>query len=287
MPFCVNAAPNIADLCLLDAIAETGTLSAAGRRLGLNQTTVSRRLGLLERALSAEIFHRVDGRLEPSALLTPLLGRIAAVAGEAAAAVAALKSNREELRGRVVVSSVGMVLSNALAPRLDGLPAAARGIRIEFRAEDRSARLGAGEADIAIRLGATADDGATIKKLGALDYALIAPKGAAEPKPVVRYSDALSATPEMRALKRLRPDARVALVSDRLDVLMVAAQSFGAEMMVPAPLIAKDPRWSVTVPQAATRPVLRLTRLERARAKEVTAVVEWLDGAMKGWLAYQ
>ena len=54
---------NLADLQTFSLVAQTGTISAAARRLGVPKSTVSRRVRRLEDALGNELLRR--GRLTP------------------------------------------------------------------------------------------------------------------------------------------------------------------------------------------------------------------------------
>lgn len=55
------------DLQIVAAIAETGTLSGAGRQLGISHTTVFRRLTTMENQLGVALFERSRTGYTPSA----------------------------------------------------------------------------------------------------------------------------------------------------------------------------------------------------------------------------
>ena len=59
------------DVRIFLAVARTGQILAASRRLGLNHATLSRRLTALEKALSEELIASID----PYGRTTPTLGR--------------------------------------------------------------------------------------------------------------------------------------------------------------------------------------------------------------------
>lgn len=81
------------DLQTILAIATEGTLSGAARRLGVNQSTMSRRLQAIEQSLDAALFRRLeDGRLRPTAAAERLIEtarQVEALVGNANAALAA------------------------------------------------------------------------------------------------------------------------------------------------------------------------------------------------------
>ncbi|MCQ2004529.1 LysR family transcriptional regulator [Rhizobium sp. NRK18] len=80
------------DLQTILAIATEGTLSGAARRLGLNQSTVSRRLQAVEQSLNRQLFLRAnDGRLvanQTGEALAQAAGKMQACVEEANAVVA-------------------------------------------------------------------------------------------------------------------------------------------------------------------------------------------------------
>lgn len=283
------SADSWADLELLDHIARAGTLSGASRALGVDQTTVARRLASVERNIGAALFDRIGGRLQPTPVLSPVLDRLRTMSEEAMLSMAALRRATAELRGHVRVTSVGFVLSHILAPSLAAFGQRHPGIGLDFVAEDQSLSFERREADIAVRLGRTAEDSVRIKSLGTIRFRLCRPAGvlpdAAGALPVVRLGDGLAHLPEMLAMDRARPSARVALTSDRLDILIEAALSFGAEIMLPERLARLDPRFDlVDEPEGiAERPVYLLMHPERARVPSVAQVAAWIEATLREW----
>src|ERR1051325_471253 len=62
-------------------LSRPGTLAAAARRLNVNQTTVTRRLHSVQRALGARLFERVDGSVHPSKAAPRAIAHAAPVDG--------------------------------------------------------------------------------------------------------------------------------------------------------------------------------------------------------------
>jgi hypothetical protein len=85
--------------------------------------------------------------------------------------------------------------------------------------------------------------------------------------------------PEAIALSALRPGARVAARSNHLDVLVEAAASVGAEVMLPTLMGDADERFSEVKGTRGTafRDVYRLAHPERGRTLAVRAVARWID----------
>lgn len=280
-----------ADLDLIRRVAETGTLSAAARALGVDQTTAARRLARIERRLGAALFDRPGRRCVPTPLLAAVLPDLAAMTAAAARAGAALVRRRAELAGTVRLSAVGLVQTQILAPAAGDFLAAHPGIRLEFDVSGANLRFAERETDIAVRLGRGPDDTAVITRLGGLRFALYAPRAAAasdpSPRPLVAYTADLAATPEMRLLAGLRPGRPVLARAGQLDVLVALALSLRAEVMLPVLLGDADPRLVRAEADGlvAERDVFRLVHPERRRDPAVAAALAWVDATARAALA--
>ena len=102
---------------------------------------------------------------------------------------------------------------------------------------------------------------------------------------MVRYGERLAHVPETQALDRLRPHARTALTSTRLDVLIAASLALGADLMLPESFARRDARFDlVEEPDAfADRPLFLLTHPERSKVPAVAMTTEWIAEAVKAW----
>jgi DNA-binding transcriptional LysR family regulator len=103
------------DLRTILAIARAGTLSGAARGLGLNQSTVSRRLQAIERDAGERLFVRGgDGGLEPTALGMRLVGAAEEMRTAFEAARAALSGAETPIR----IATCEAIANAVLAPVL-------------------------------------------------------------------------------------------------------------------------------------------------------------------------
>jgi DNA-binding transcriptional LysR family regulator len=139
------------DLRIVLAVAAEGSLSGAGRRLGISHATVFRRLGEVERRLGVRLFDR--GRS----------GYRATAAGEAAAAAArrveaeVLEVERQlagqDLRpsGSLRVTTTDSLLTGVFAPVLAGFRRAYPEIDLEVALSNQLFSLSRREADVALR----------------------------------------------------------------------------------------------------------------------------------------
>jgi DNA-binding transcriptional LysR family regulator len=131
--------------------AETGSLSAAARKLDLTQPTLSRQVAAIEQRMGVALFER----LGKSLVLTPTgldLLEHARVMGSAAEALSVAATGRSQAAGGVVsVSASDIVGSFLLPPLVRQLSATAPGISVELVATNALSDLQRREADIAIR----------------------------------------------------------------------------------------------------------------------------------------
>ncbi|MEM6677978.1 MAG: LysR family transcriptional regulator [Pseudomonadota bacterium] len=133
------------------ATAETGSLSAAARALGLSQPTLSRQVAALEADLGVALFERIGRSLSLTGSGLELVDHVRAM-GEAAGRVSLAAAGRSDaIEGRVAISASDVVAVHQLPPILARLRASAPGIEIEVVAANEISDLQRREADIAIR----------------------------------------------------------------------------------------------------------------------------------------
>ncbi|MCZ0736220.1 LysR family transcriptional regulator [Phreatobacter sp. AB_2022a] len=267
------------DLELLRCIADAGTLTQAGRILGVDQTTAARRLARVERQLGVTLFDRIDGRLVATPALAAAREHLAVMADAARQSEAALRQTKAELDGRVRISSTGFVLAHLLAPDLAAFHAAHPRIVLDLSAETRNVSFERREADISIRMARPAEGEALARWLGLLRLRLYRAGDGEGAAPLMRYEEDLAHVPEMRVLDRIRPQAQVVARAGHLDILAEAAVALGAEVMLPEALGDADPRFRrVDDPAAvADRELFMMIHPDRRRSVSVSAVVAWIE----------
>ncbi|RZJ15800.1 MAG: LysR family transcriptional regulator [Acidovorax sp.] len=131
--------------------AQTGSLSAAARKLGLTQPTLSRQVAAIEQQMGVTLFERVGKAM----VLTPTgldLLEHARAMGTAAEALGLAASGRSQaVGGAVSVSATDAVATYLLPPIVQRLRAQEPGIAVEVIASNALSDLLRREADIAIR----------------------------------------------------------------------------------------------------------------------------------------
>jgi len=131
--------------------AETGSLSAAARKLGLTQPTLSRQVAAIEQRMGVTLFERVGKAMALTPTGLDLLEH-ARVMGAAAEALGMAASGRSQALGGVVsVSATDTLATHLLPPLVRRLHATEPGITVEVISSDTLSDLLRREADIAVR----------------------------------------------------------------------------------------------------------------------------------------
>ncbi|MGW0245616.1 LysR family transcriptional regulator [Nocardia goodfellowii] len=144
--------PSADDLLILLAVGRTGRFVSAADELGLNHTTISRRIAALEETLGGRVLTRVTGGWE----LTEL-GREALVAAEAVeAAVRSLTADAtgtRVLEGVVRISATDGFSAYLAAPAIAGVQRQHPGISVEIVTATRRASQQRSGVDLEVVVG--------------------------------------------------------------------------------------------------------------------------------------
>ena len=131
--------------------AETGSLSAAARKLGLTQPTLSRQVAAIERRLGVTLFERAGKSMVLTATGVDLLEHVRAMGTAAEAMALAATGRSQKVEGIVSVSASDMVATHLLPRLVRRIRQEVPGIAIEVIATNAISDLQRREADIAIR----------------------------------------------------------------------------------------------------------------------------------------
>ncbi|MGE5514770.1 MAG: LysR family transcriptional regulator [Bacteroidota bacterium] len=285
---------NWEDLRHFVTLARTGSLSEAARQLGVDHTTVARRVAALEASLAVRLVDRL-----PRAIALTEDGRRIAALGErlehdAFAVLRAARAADPTPSGCVRVSAPPSFASAVLAPRQLALRQSHPGIVVELVGESRSADLDRREADIALRLVAPEGEGLVARSVGEFTYGLYgAPVYVAE-RPAARYAfvaydDSLDQVPQQRWLHAIAGDRPVVFRANDVVSLAAAARSGLGVAVLPDFLAKGDDRLVSIIPAEAPPPPRRTLWLvvhdDLRRAPRIRAVMDFLIDAIADGLA--
>ncbi len=139
-------------LRVFHAVAEAGSLTAAGEALHLSQSAVSRQIRALEESLETVLFHRHARGLiltEQGELLHDATNSMNRRLDTAAARI---RDSRDEVFGELRVTTTTGFGTMWLVPRLEKLYAQYPNLKIDLMLEERVLDLPMREADVAIRM---------------------------------------------------------------------------------------------------------------------------------------
>lgn len=131
--------------------AEEGSLSAAGRALGMTQPTLGRQVAALEKELDVTLFDRVGKQLVLTKVGLELVDYVRQMS-EAASRVSIVASGQsQQLDGEVCISAIDSIAALCLPQIIRKLRTRYPGIKIKVIASNELSNIGQREADIAIR----------------------------------------------------------------------------------------------------------------------------------------
>lgn len=236
--------PEADDLLILRAVARSGRFTSAAAELGLNHTTVSRRIAALEKALGGRVLARSAAGWEP----TELGSRAVAAADSVAAAVLQLTSGNDgaaALSGVVRLSATDGMSAYIIAPAIARLQRSHPQLRVEIVATTRRASQQRSGLDLEVVVGEPQVHRARAEPLGdyipglyaAEDY--LARTGtprtlaAVMRHPLVYFVDSMLQVDELDMPRRLLPAMRDSISSTNVFVHVEATRAGAGVGLLP------------------------------------------------------
>jgi DNA-binding transcriptional LysR family regulator len=277
------------DLRFVVAVADTGSVSAAARALGVNHATVLRRVAAFEERHGLTVFDRT-----PMGYSVPREGaRLIEAAREAEAAhlaVARIAAGaRAPLAGAVRVTSTDSFCQVVLPPILARLRAEAPDLRIDLSCSNAHADLARIEAEIAVRPAAALPDDLAGEAAADLGFAVYAPASAPGTSAWLGLSGPLARSRAADYMRVAAAGATLAGAADSFLVLREMAAAGQGRAMLPCVLGEGDARLVrmgsavVTVPiwvasHADLADAPRLAAVRRRLGRALAAEAAWLRG---------
>lgn len=162
------------DIAFFLAVCRAGSLSAASRTLGVEHTTVGRRIAALEKALGSRLFDRSRDGYMPTARGAEI--RAMAEDMEIAADALARRAEGGDARvgGTLRVTATETLSSHFLIPRLPKLMARHPDLRVEVIADNSTLSLARREADVALRFARPTGGSLVARSVGKIGYGVYA-----------------------------------------------------------------------------------------------------------------
>lgn len=284
------------DLRLFLAALRSESLAATASSLGVDRTTIGRRLDELEERIRAPLFVRTRGGLRPTEAALRLRPGAERILDDLRALETSALAVDEAVRGVVRIATSDGLASFLVRRGLLELATRHPELSLEILGGNRVLDLARGEADLALRTVLVREDGVRVRKLRGMAIGLYAApeylrrrgmpatSSAADPLAALSGHDLLvpggelAKLPEARLLARV-PGARIVLRSNSFPVIVEAtalghgiapiadfwADRTGLTRVAPLPAIAPRPLWLAVAPGQRERPAVRAVADELAR----------------------
>jgi LysR family transcriptional regulator, transcriptional activator for dmlA len=161
----IKMAADLQDMDLFVRAVAAGSLSAAGRELGLSPAVASKRLARLEAQLGARLLQRSSRRLSLTDDGALYLERCQAILAEVAEAEDLLGGGDTHVRGTLRVSATSALGRRWVGPLAAAFAAKHPEVAVHLSLSDRLVDLVEDGIDCAVRVGPLADDRVIARKL--------------------------------------------------------------------------------------------------------------------------
>ena len=213
--------------------------------LGVNQSTVTRRLAALHRSLGARVLERRGATWVPTPLGERLQPMLAEMEDRALALERAAQSLDARPAGTVRITTVDALAVRFLAPSLPRFIRQLPDVTLEIDSSARALDLGRREADLALRLGRPRQEALVGRKVGRLGFTLYASRSYLERRGLPRLGHGLEGhdfldddeeqtwSVEVKWARALTAGARVAARLQTWQGRMLAAEAGAGIAVLP------------------------------------------------------
>lgn len=231
------------DLRYLLAAARQGALKAAALTLGVDATTLGRRIARAEAALGSKLFHRAGAKLLPTETGQAVLQRAERMEAE----VAALGEARDadaRASGVLRLTAIPLLANRLLAPAVPALLKSHPLLRLELISEPRNLSLTKRDADMALRMARPAAEPTVIaRRLCDLPYGVYAAaRSWKKPLPWIAHEDSMAHLDHAAWIARAaRDEGAAALSVNDSETMLAAVQAGVGKSLLPCLIADRTP----------------------------------------------
>ncbi len=279
------------DLRYFLAIQRGGTLAKAAATLGINATTVGRRLTALETETQARLFDRTPDGYALTPAGRDLLPHAERMEEEAIALERNVLGADQRPSGDVAVSATEMLVTRFITPHVPAFHASYPDITLHLECTTRPVSLARREADVALRLSRPREDNVVTRRLANVPLSLyastsyVARSGApanAEASlaghHAVLFADTRTFTVENDWFATRLDGAQIALRSDSVSSIYAATVAGLGIALLPDKVAGHDPAL-VRIPTSTSpepRVIWQAIHADLQKSARVRAVVDFL-----------
>jgi DNA-binding transcriptional LysR family regulator len=241
------------DLRYFLAVARTGSTLAASRALKINQTTIARRIGVLERAVGMKLFTKRQSGYALTEAGVALRATAERVEVEANAFAEQAGAMERRISGVIRVTTNEGLANTVMAPALSAFHELHPEVRVDLVVDERRLDLTRGAADVALRTGSRpTESGLAARRLAPMAWAAYCSRDYAERRGYPSSVDALcrhavigaegpiAALPVWTWLREAAPEAEVVARSTSLTNLISAVKAGLGVTVLPCFLVDSD-----------------------------------------------
>ena len=276
------------DLRFVLAVARQRSFAGAAKLLGVNESTVARRIAKAEAGLQTTLFERSDGRLHPTEAGAELVRRAEKIELEVQAGEEAIAGTDVAVAGTVRITSVPLIVNRVLAPNLPSLLDQHPNLQVELIAEPADLSVMGREADIALRLARPQKEmRALARRIGDVRFGVFGSRQAT-PKdaPWITYTEGMRFLPQSRWIAEQAAKRGAALSAVRVsdaETLLQAIKAGLGKSFLPLFLAETEPEL-VRIDNGASawsRELWMMVHPELKDLARIRTTADWLAGVMR------
>lgn len=275
------------DLRFVLAVSRAGSLARAARELGVDHTTVGRRIEAVEAHFGVRLFTRTTTGYVPTSEAERLLPDIGHVEEAVLALERGAQAEQDSPSGTVRVTAGETFAACYLAPRLATFARDNPALSVELVAGGVVLDLARREADVAVRLFRSHHDNLVVRRAGELTHSLYASEAYLARRPLVQPSDLrehpiLTASPgpnvvEAAWVERITGGARPAFVTNMTMALLEAARAGAGIAVLPRYLGDREAGLRrIPMPDEPTESIWITVHRDLQHTRRVRVVLDYL-----------
>lgn len=280
------------DFRLVNAIAETQTLPAAAARLGIDHSTVFRRLRQIEAAFGQPLFEKHRSGYVPTQAGEEVVALAARVDEDITAVTRRLAGQAPDPAGEIRLATSDALLLDLLMPLLARFRKACPSIRLELVVGNMPANLSRRDADVAVRATEAPPETLVGRRAGAIAWAayghqmLVEAEGATamETSAWLTLGDNLARLKAAQAVQASISPDRIAAQFDSVSGLAAGVEAGMGVAYLPCFIGDSRPalvRLAPPVPALASELWL-LTHADLRRTARIRTLLDFLAGELAG-----
>ena len=280
------------DIRFFLAIYRSGSSNGAARGLGVQHTTVGRRLTALEAALGTNLFTRTPEGLSPTAAAMEILPLAEAAERSFLAIVRQVGSSDSRIEGQVRLTTSD-AFSTYIVRKLPKLRERHPGLTVEILSGNTVFDLSRGEADLAVRMVPTTQPDLICRKVGVAGWSLYASEDYLQRrgKPssptelgghdVIGFDESLAGSPGALWLSQHAKGTHVSLKGNSIGAVVNAAIVGIGLAMVPCYIAASEAALRrVTSEVLSSRDIWLVFHPDAARTARIRIVIDFVAEAI-------